>query len=191
MLSDHGFGLLKTQVYLNRILQNMGYLQFNGPEPKSVDDINPISRAFAMDPSRIYLNSRDRFENGVITAGERDAIKARLKSELEALTLGDIGITTPDVTDLPEDKLFSKVFAQEEIYSGECFDSAPDIVLIPRPGYDLKATIGVPNTTMKDIFTGTHTHDDAFLLVNDPSIAQALPEPKITDVARLVTEVLL
>ena len=71
-----------------------------------------------------------------------------------------------------------------------CTTLAPDLVVIPRPGYDLKATLNVAVPTMKDIFTGMHTHDDAFLIVNSASLSEALPSPKITDVAGLVIEVL-
>jgi len=56
MLSDHGFTKIETEVNLNRWLQIHGYLKFQNDQPKTIMDIGPGSSAFAMDPSRIYIN---------------------------------------------------------------------------------------------------------------------------------------
>jgi len=50
--------------------------------------------------------------------------------------------------------------------------------------------VNAPSVAMKDIFTGMHTHDDAFLMVNDPSAGEKRSKWHITDVAGLITEVL-
>ncbi len=191
VLSDHGFTRLKTQVYLNNILKGLGYLSFKRPAPQSPEDIDPSSLAFAMDPNRIYLNSRDRLKEGRLGPGETEELRARLKNDLENMRLADVGIHDcgPTAGNLDE-YLFAEVRTKEEVYHGDCTTLAPDLVVIPRPGYDLKATLNVAVPTMKDIFTGMHTHDDAFLIVNSASLSEALPSPKITDVAGLVIEVL-
>jgi hypothetical protein len=67
---------------------------------------------------------------------------------------------------------------------------APDLLLLPRRGYDLKANIGVRASSMRDIFTGAHTHDDAFLIVNDPYSAICPTHAKIEQVADLIRQVL-
>lgn len=190
VLSDHGFTTLHSQIYLNRILHSSGYLSFSRPNPQSVDDVNPSSLAVAMDPTRIYLNSRERFTRGVLTDREALSVRERLKSGLEALRLIDVGITNGEGIKAPEDKLFERVVRKEEIYEGECLPWAPDLVVVPSRGYDPKASISSPRPAMKDIFTGMHTHDDAFLIVNDPSVTDALPRPNITDVAGLAIEAL-
>ncbi|MGO9572583.1 MAG: alkaline phosphatase family protein [Desulfomonilaceae bacterium] len=191
VLSDHGFTRLKTQVYLNNVLKGLGYISFNRPVPQSPEDIDPSSLAFAMDPNRIYLNSRERIRKGRLGAGETEEIRGRLKSDLENMRLSDVGIqdSGPNSGDV-DGHLFAEVRTKEEVYHGDYLPWAPDLVVIPRSGYDLKATLNVTVPTMKDIFTGMHTHDDAFLIVNSPSLSAALPNPKITDVAGLVTEVL-
>ncbi|MFC1835097.1 alkaline phosphatase family protein [Thermodesulfobacteriota bacterium] len=191
VLSDHGFAGLKTQVYLNHILKTMGYVSFERPEPQSIDDISASSLAFAMEPGRIYLNGRDRFRSGRLARDEERGVRANLKAELARLSLADIGLTDGDFHDPPNAALFEKILTKEEAYHGQCLDLAPDLILVPRRGFDLKADVGARTHAMKDIFTGMHTHDDAFLMVDDPEIAQRLPEPKITDVAALITEVLV
>ena len=188
VLSDHGFTTLHSQIYLNHILQTLGYLSFSRPNPQSLSDIAPSSQAFAMDPTRIYLNSSDRFRNGLLSHREAMTVRETLRSDLEELRLIDIGMGHQHSVSDPEAKLFSTVVFKEEIYEGDVLERAPDLVVVPSPGYDPKASIQTPGPFMKDIFTGMHTHDDAFLIVSDPSVADRLPRPHIKDVAALVRE---
>ena len=190
VLSDHGFTRLKTQVYLNHILKTMGYISFVKSEPVSPEDIHPGSKAFAMDPSRIYLNSKERFSHGALNSKEAEMMRISLKKELESLRLIDIGFLSPQGPDRPEDRLFTRVLLKEDIFDGKCIAWAPDLVVIPRSGYDPKGSLNVRAATMTDIFTGMHTHDDAFLIVDDPDIGKRLSQPRITDVFGLMMEVL-
>jgi len=190
VLSDHGFTRLKTQVYINRILRNLGYLSFIRREPQSLEEMHAQSKAFALDPNRIYLNSRDRFRDGVLDSAQKLEFRAKLKRELETMTLCDVGVIAPDGEERPEDSLFLEVRTAEEVYDGECLTIAPDLVLIPRTGYDLKGTINFPVAARKDIFTGAHTHDDAFLIVGDDAALKSSSNARITDVAGLIREVL-
>jgi len=190
VLSDHGFTRLRTQVYLNHILRTRGYLMFKRTDPVSLDDVDPRSLAVAMDPARIYLNSKDRFRKGFLSSSAASEVRARLKRELQSMTLADIGIADALAGDPAHEPLFAEVRLKEDLYSGECLPLAPDLVVIPRAGYDPKASIYPPAATMTDIFTGMHTHDDAVLIVNDPTVAGTPAQPRITDVARLVLEVL-
>ncbi len=186
LLSDHGFTHLRTQVYLNHMLKMMGYLNFTRPDPSLPEHIHPGSMAFAMDPTRIYINSADRFRTGTVAAHEKETLRARLKAQLEALTVSDLGTADLDQWYEANSPLFDRVLSKEDVYEGECLAQAPDLVILPRRGIDIKATISAQTVAGKDIFTGMHTHDDAFLMVDDSSIATTLPHPKITDVANLV-----
>lgn len=190
ILSDHGFTGLRTQVYLNHILHALGYLKYSTPDPKGLQDIDPHSRAFALDPSRIYINSRERFPNGGISGAEAAVLRAELQSRLAALTAFDIGFFQTNGAEEDGERIFSHVMVKEQVYQGPQTRFAPDLLLIPNRGYDLKAAINVRTPTMKDIFTGTHTHDDAFLLVGEP-LAQSGPStPHITEASQLITEIL-
>ncbi|MCA1959928.1 MAG: alkaline phosphatase family protein [Desulfomonile sp.] len=190
ILSDHGFTSLKTQVYVNHILRSKGWLRFKGESPALIDDVHPDSVAFAMDANRVYLNTRDRFRGGAVSRTEKIEVLRRLQQELRDLTLGDAGITDPDGVDGPGDLLFDHVLSREEIYEGDCLHLAPDLILLPRRGYDLKGQVNVTAPSAGDVFTGMHTPDDAFLIVDDPALVDRLPSPKITDVAGLVLKFL-
>jgi predicted AlkP superfamily phosphohydrolase/phosphomutase len=189
LLSDHGFTRLKTQVYLNHILSTIGYLSFMRSDPQSLADISPESRAFAMDPTRVYLNTKDRFRTGILSPSEAEETGGRLKNDLARLRLADVGIRNdPDVD--PEEALFEEVHLGADLYHGQASALAPDLVIIPRRGYDVKAALNVSMPVWTDIFTGMHTHDDAFLMVNDATMTERLSNPEISDVAGLVLEVL-
>lgn len=189
LLSDHGFTRLKTQVYLNRILSTLGYLSFTRSDPQSLSDIASGSRAFAMDPTRVYLHTKERFRTGILGPREAEETRGRLRHDLSRLRLEDVGIRNdPDVA--PNEPLFAHVYFGTDLYHGQAAALAPDLVVIPRRGYDVKAALNVSMPVWTDIFTGMHTHDDAFLMINDASAADRLSDPEISDVARLVLEVL-
>jgi predicted AlkP superfamily phosphohydrolase/phosphomutase len=190
-LSDHGFTRLKTEISLGFILKSLGHLSFTRADPILPDHIHPLSRAFPMEPTRIYLNTGERFENGVLNPSEALALRAQLKNDLERMTLLDVGIRDLEGGDPAESPLFSAVKCREEVFSGQYERLAPDLVVIPRPGYDVKATVNGGSPTRTDIFTGMHTYDDAFLLVNDPAVAPDLNKPSITDATRLALDRLL
>jgi len=189
-LSDHGFTDLKQQVYLNHILKAMGYLSFNRPDPQTPDDIHPSSKAFAMDPTRIYLNTEERFRGGVLARDEARAVRSRLQSELASVRLSDVGLKDDATSDTADDRLFAAVKTKEDLYSGVCFSVAPDLVIVPRRGYDPKAALHTTAAVAKDIFSGMHTHDDAFLLVHDRSLLGSADKVCISEVAGLVLEAL-
>jgi predicted AlkP superfamily phosphohydrolase/phosphomutase len=67
---------------------------------------------------------------------------------------------------------------------------APDLVVIPKRGYDVKASVSANAPTSDDIFTGMHTHDDAFLIVGDALSSDRLSEVTISDVAGLILDAL-
>ncbi len=190
LLSDHGFTKLKRHVQLNYLLKSMGYLSYSLGNPKKLEDIDPRFKAFAMEPSRIYLNTRNRFEKGILSHFEADELRLRLKNDLLSLRLCDLGIVGNTDDEHPEEKLFVEVLLKEEIYSGNQLDNAPDLVVIPRTGHDPRAVINPSSPLTMDIFSGMHTHDDAFLIVDDADavVPGLSKDPCVNDVGKLVLE---
>lgn len=167
VLSDHGFTDLKAHVNLNYLLRMWGYLKFDCQDPQDLSSISPQSLAFALDPTRIYINSRLRFKNGVLSESQAFETRARLKNDLSNFCLTTSCGSASSLFDNNNEPLFTEVKLREEIYQGACAQFAPDIVVIPGKGYDIKASINAKSLFHEDIFTGTHTHDDAFLIVGD------------------------
>jgi predicted AlkP superfamily phosphohydrolase/phosphomutase len=199
ILSDHGFTQSKGQVYLNTILERLGRLTYARPHPRGLEDVAPSSVAFALDPNRIYLNGARRFPDGRVTPEREGELRAALKREIERLTLEEIGApvgVAPDAACAEGSpapcsaKPFAHVLVCEDIYQGPATPQAPDLIVVPAPGYDLRGSFGAPFAWNRDIFTGTHTHNDAFVLIDTPTSC-GLPVPKtVAEVGSLAASVL-
>ena len=150
MVSDHGFTKIKTEVYLNRWLQDNGYLKFGKERPETIMDIGPGSTAFAMDPSRIYINLKGKYPLGGLDASDYERVRQEVKKGLEELTFED------------GSKITSRVYFGEELYGGPHLAQGPDLVVLARHGYDLKAKVMSENVFGRTNLVGMHTQDDAF-----------------------------
>lgn len=174
LLSDHGFCTLQQEVYINHWLKEEGLLNFKTAPPKSLFHIGNGSKAYCMDPGRIYINLKGREPNGCVEPGNdyeqlRDTIISRL------IKLKDPATQT---------NIIDRIHKREEIYHGKYFDRAPDLVIEPKHGYDLKGAIYKEALLSKGNFSGMHTYDDAFVYINHNNIIKYPIE--ITDVTATV-----
>ncbi|MBC8358783.1 MAG: alkaline phosphatase family protein, partial [Candidatus Aminicenantes bacterium] len=81
LLSDHGFTGIEQEIYLNVWLEKEGYLGFTSPSPESLTEILPSSRAFTMEPNRIYLNLKEKFPQGCVEQSEVKALKEEISNK--------------------------------------------------------------------------------------------------------------
>jgi predicted AlkP superfamily phosphohydrolase/phosphomutase len=158
MLSDHGFTGIKSEVYLNRWLQENGLLKFSKNEPESMMDMGPGSVAFALDPSRIYINLKTKYPLGTVDLGDYDQLRQELKQGLEELSFEN------------GDKIAKRVYLKEEVYQGPYESKAPDLVILPNRGYDVKGKVKTNQVFGTSGLSGMHTHNDAFFF-NSSNIA--------------------
>lgn len=160
MMSDHGFCTLNKEVYLNHWLEQEGWLKFNGGEGTSLKDMDSESLAYSLDPGRFYLNLEGREPRGTVKLGsESKQARQKLASALMALKDPESG-----------EKIIDRVHEREEIYSGLHCNRAPDLVAVPRRGFDLKGALGKGSLTGRETLVGMHTYDDAFLFVQGQKI---------------------
>jgi len=150
MLSDHGFTGIRSEVCLNRWLQENGFLSFTTDEPQSLEDIADGSKAFALDPSRIYINYEGRYPGGKVAPSDAAKIKERIASGLKNLVFEGAPV-------------IQRVFDRDEIYYGPLVDRGPDIILLANPGFDLKGKVYSPTVFGRSVLQGMHTQKDAFL----------------------------
>ncbi len=170
VISDHGFCAMKKEVYINRWLQDRGWLSFTKDPPESLKDIHPDSKAYSMDPGRIFVNLRGREPQGTVNAGkEYEALRTELVEALGRLADPESG-----------EPMIEAIYKREEIYSGQCYDQAPDLVAMPRRGYDLKGSIKKDILTDKGVINGAHTYDDAMIYIRGHEIGKS--EAAIVDV---------
>lgn len=172
MLSDHGFERLDWNVYVNFHLQQAGLLRFRTSPPGSLKDIDPSSKAFALDPGRIYVHAQGRFPGGTI---EPDAVPGVVE-EVEKVF---------DSLRIDGRKVVRRMCRRDDIYHGPCVESAPDLVLVAAEGFNLKANLKAASLSGRDAFTGKHTQDTAFCLLRG-FIPAPQPRFSIQEVASIM-----
>lgn len=150
ILSDHGFREAQQSIYINFILEEEGFLGFKGSE-KTLGDIDSKTRAFALDPARIYINYKGKYRCGSVDEKDQGKVIKELIEVFKGKTIDG-------------SKVIRNIYRKEEIYKGPLLDSAPDLILTANDGFDLKASMGSTVASGETIFTGCHTRDNAFLL---------------------------
>ncbi len=136
---------------------------------KSIEEIAPGSKAFAMDPTRIYINLKGKYPQGVVEPGaEYEKLRAELAEGLRAITYQGKPV-------------INKVFMKEEVFSGPLMEQAPDLIVLSNYGFDMKGSTNKQVLMDREIFTGMHTQDDAHFFINRKNINEK--KPHICDIA--------
>jgi uncharacterized sulfatase len=157
--SDHGFTVLDYEVHLNEWLDREGWLSYESSDHDGLGDIAEDTRAYSLIPGRFYINLEDREPRGSVPQDEYEEVRDELQAELEALE-GPNG-----------NKVAERVVTKEEAFRGSHDDIAPDLVVIPNHGFDLKAGFN----GSEDVFdvgprNGMHSFDNACLFVDDENV---------------------
>lgn len=176
MMSDHGFTGINKEIFLNHWLRENGYLDFAADPPAKLGDIAEGSRAFCLDPSRIYLNVKGRFPKGCVGPADARALTDELATKLAGLADPETG-----------EAMIRSVYRRDEVFSGPLAEHGPDLVLVPNWGWDLKGSIKRQVFAEKGLFSGMHTQDDAFLLVRGAEVTTT-GKPTVRDVMPTVLE---
>lgn len=152
--SDHGFGPLYRDVYVNRLLWEWGYLKVNNNAQdavrkpllkkvlksvippkirkylreniKSSPLANPLGFVDFTRTSAVYTSVSGR---SVVILDEKR--KEEIANELKEKFMNYIDVET-------QNRPFVKVWKKEEIYSGNCLESAPDLILEEDGRYAFK-----------------------------------------------------
>ena len=181
VLADHGFCTLTQEVDLNCVLRQAGFLRQCRPARDEWDAgvISADSRAFALDPGRVYLHRRDSFARGCVAGADESALKRDLTALLMGLTWEG-------------QRVMNRVLDGRELYgetstgdasTGDTQAGQPDLVCVPEPGFDLKAKFD-----RREVFGlcgrfGMHRPEDAIFCDSEGTT----PE-RVRDVGRLVLE---
>ncbi len=158
--SDHGFTTLEYEVNCNRWLQKNGWLSYEDDDHQELSDIADETRAFSLIPGRFYLNLEGREPRGGVPEAEYEATLKELRAELETME-------GPDGRPVA-----NRVVAKTDAFRGDHADLAPDLVVIPNDGFDLKSGFGQKDVVFDDDGprNGMHTFDNATLITDDPDI---------------------
>ena len=160
VLSDHGFTTLKKEVFINVWLENEGYLKFQPDVQKSLVAMDPRTTAFSLDPGRIYVNLAGREPAGSVSRADYAALVDELAGKLADLRDPESG-----------DRMIQHVYRADDIYNGPLRDKAPDLLIMPYDGYDIKGTFETTSLTGRGKLVGMHKYDNATLFIRDHEIA--------------------
>jgi len=153
ILSDHGFERLDKDVYINYLLRREGFFKLKTNTELELTNIDYPTKAFALDPARIYINLKGKYPCGSVRGEDRAQVLRDLEDLFKSL-------------ELSSKKAIKRVYRKEEIYSGPYLEQAPDLILVGNQGLGLRANIKVDTLADRTIFKGKHTQWDAFLIVN-------------------------
>jgi predicted AlkP superfamily phosphohydrolase/phosphomutase len=175
--SDHGFTSLDYEVHFNTWLEEEGWLSYASDDHESLDDIAEDTEAYSLIPGRFYINLEGREPRGAVPEAEYEAKRDELKAALEALE-------GPD-----GNKVCERVVEMEEAFRGDHDDIAPDLVVIPSHGFDLKAGFkGHDEVFGQGPRNGMHSFDNATLFVDDPGAT--IEEADLYDIAPTILDLL-
>jgi len=147
-LADHGFCALETEVDVNRVLADAGFLHVSRPAHDEWDAgcIGPEAKAFALDPGRVVLHRAGVYARGGVSKADERSLVADLRALLQGLTRDGRPV-------------MKQVLDGHELYGAE---NAPDIICVPHRGFDLKARFDRDEVFGHFGRFGMHTPDDAF-----------------------------
>jgi len=160
--SDHGFTELQWEANCNKFLADEGWLSYEDDDHDSLGDIDDETRAYSLIPGRFYLNLEGREPEGVVPESEYEAVRDELRSDLESLT-------GPDGR-----QVCKRIVDGEDAFDGAHDEIAPDLVVIPADGFDLKSGFG----DKEAVFTegprnGMHKFENSLLYTTDPDVVVA------------------
>jgi predicted AlkP superfamily phosphohydrolase/phosphomutase len=174
ILSDHGMETIKTNVNVNTYLANEGYLTLGDNPKKGYNNIQNGTKAFALEPGRIYINKAGKYPRGCVKKCDEDKLIEELIDLFTHLKRNG-------------EKVIKKVYRKEEIYHGAYVEDAPDLVLLPNSGYNLKTSLFKKELFEEDSFAGKHTQEDAFLYIKNRDNLSIVPEkPSVEDVTTIL-----
>ena len=155
-LADHGFTELETECDLNVWLAGRGLLKTEqNPQNEWDARIEPHkTAAFALDPGRIYINTKERFARGVFHEHVAERLARELRDELLALTYAGSPV-------------MEAVYLPGEIYEGPQLRRAPNLVCLARPGISLTSKFNRSELFGRFGRTGCHSAHGAIFCDTD------------------------
>jgi predicted AlkP superfamily phosphohydrolase/phosphomutase len=172
-VSDHGFAAQKMSVNLNCLLAENGYLQVRESQRPSYIDMLPQTRAFAMDPGRIYLHREGRHPGGQITAGNAE-------NEMQRLTQFFLS------AEVNGQKIAAEVHRGRDIYSGPFSHRAPDLVVMPAQDIALSGRMNLSEVVESTPINGKHTYTESSFFVRGKHLGQIPEDMKVENVLDVI-----
>jgi predicted AlkP superfamily phosphohydrolase/phosphomutase len=144
---------------------------------RNLGDITSDTRAYSFTPGRLYLNLERREPRGSVPEDDYESVRDELREALETLE-------GPDGRPVAK-----RVVDGETAFRGAHDEIAPDLVVIPNHGFDLKGTF----KQKEGVFTegprnGMHSFENTALFVDDPDAR--IGDADLFDIAPTILDLL-
>lgn len=141
------------------------------PSYKNIEENVDWSQTRAYFPSAgglaLYLNVKGREPLGIVQPGPAyEALRDELIDGLRQLTDSETG-----------EPVIQAVYKREEVYSGPYLDDAPDIVMLPKPGYFINEGLGedvITYAAKGNIERSGNHHLDGIFMLYGPHVQQGI-----------------
>ena len=147
-VSDHGFGRQQISVNLNAVLHEHGYLKLKPGERPSYLNMLPETRAFAMDPGRIYLHRSSRYPHGSVSDDAAPALLEELRNLLSDYSVEGL-------------RLVDRIESGADVYSGAFAHRAADLILMSAENVALSGRLNVSELVETTPINGKHTFENS------------------------------
>jgi predicted AlkP superfamily phosphohydrolase/phosphomutase len=141
-------------------------------------DIADGATAYSLIPGRVYLNLEGREPRGSVPENEYEAVRSELATALR------------DMEGPDGNPVASRVVTKEEAFRGDHADIAPDLVVVPEHGFDLKSGFKGNKRPFVEYGArnGMHSFDNATLAIDDPDAR--IDDVDLYDVAPTILDLL-
>jgi predicted AlkP superfamily phosphohydrolase/phosphomutase len=172
-VSDHGFARQRLSVNVNCLLAEAGFLQLKASPRPSYIDMLPETKAFAMDPGRIYLHRKGRYPGGSVTAEEAEPL-------MQSLTqfFLDARVNGQPIT--------SEVIRGKDAYSGPFAHRAPDLIVMAAKDIALSGRMNLSDLVEPTAINGKHTYEESTFFVRGANRGQIPADMKVENVLDVV-----
>ncbi len=173
VVSDHGFARQRMSINLNCLLADGGFLQLKESPRPSYIDMRPATKAFAMDPGRIYLHRQGRYPGGQVAAEEAESLMQALTAFfLDAKVNGQ--------------PIASEVHRGKDIYSGPFAHRAPDLVVMPWKDIALSGRVNLTALIEPTAINGKHTYEESSFFIRGNELGQIPQDMKVENVLDVI-----
>jgi len=124
----------------------------------------------------VYVNVKGREPRGVVAQTEYDQVRTRVAEALSQLADPATG-----------EPIAAQILCREEVFAGPYLDHMPDLVVVPKSGYEFTASVFQdsdevvrPNRLGRDDM-GSHTPDGIVLVAGSGVNSERLPQAHLVD----------
>lgn len=172
-VSDHGFAAQKKSINLNCLLAEHGLLKLRESDRPSYIDMLSETKAFAMDPGRIYLHREGRYPNGSVTTDEAE----ELLQQLSAFFLN---------AEVDGRKIAAEVHRGTNVYDGQFAHRAPDLVVMPADEIALSGRMNLTDLIEPTAINGKHTFTESSFFVRGDQLGRIPTDMKVENVLEVI-----